>query len=216
MRTPSGGDAARSLPRLIVAALLVAVAVNGIGITWLCATADSRCPGTYMEGQLKLWLHETRTHPDSPLAWVTLAGLYESLGEASKAAEAYDTALALDASNPAALLNRADRDQAAGDYDAAREHILRAIELQPAWSAYRGWYRLGVLEEAAGRPDVALVAYETSTGLCRTCWRSHYRMALLYEQSGDTERALAAIGEAFRYAPGDSAVASAFSRLAAE
>ena len=201
-------------PNFLLVALVVAALINVACVGWLCVAAENRSPATYVEDQLELWLRESRRHPDSPLAWVTLGGLYAELGQPEEAAHAYDTALALDATNPAALLSRAERDQAAGDYESARTHIFRAIEQQPAWSAYRSWYRLGLLEESAGRPEQALAAYEAATSLCRTCWRSHYRMALLYEQRGDAVRARTAISEAHRYAPGDPEVLEAWERLA--
>lgn len=205
-----------SMPHAIIVALVVAVAINVGFIAWLCATADTRCPATYLEDQIRLWTHESSRNPDSPLAWVTLGGLYESLGESSKAAAAYDTALALDSTNAAALMNRAERHKAAGEFEAARNDIIRAIDAQPTWSAYRSWYRLGLLEESAGRPEEAMIAYRTAVRLCQTCWGSHYRMALLYEQSGEIERALAAIAEAYRWAPGDEGVLAAYQRLAGE
>ena len=200
-------------PRLIVVALLAAVVINGACITWLCSTVQMRSSGTYLESQLELWLHESRRHPDSPLAWATLGGIYESLGEAASADQAYDTALALDSGNVPALLHRAGRDQVAGDYDLARVHIFSAIEHAPPWAEYRSWYRLGMLEEAAGRPGEALSAYGAAVTLCATCWRSHYRMALIYEQQGDTNRALVAIGEALRWAQSDPEVLETLERL---
>lgn len=52
---------------------------------------------------------------------------------------------------------------ASGDHAEAAELLLAALDLAPQWAM--GWFRLGEMQEAAGRPDLAAQAWTTSLKL---------------------------------------------------
>ncbi|MSP15215.1 MAG: tetratricopeptide repeat protein [Myxococcales bacterium] len=69
-----------------------------------------------------------------------------------------------------------------GDFALALLHLTSAAELRPRFADTR--YESGITEEAAGRPELAVSAFEAALELERNHLPSHFRLARLYRQLG--------------------------------
>jgi len=203
----------RISPRTLSAILVVLILVSGILLAWRWAVAQALPPGTYYEYRIQQWERLSFERPDDPLVWATLGGLYDSAGAQTKADRAYEKALELDPSNAAALMRIAEREQAEGDFDRARERLELAAESLPQGGAYLVYYRLGLLEEEAGRDCEAITAYEKSVEESRSYWNAHFRLAVLHERAGELDKAREAASIAAAFAPEEPEVLEVLERL---
>ncbi len=205
----------RISPRTLSAILIIAILVSGILLAWRWAAARELPPGTYYEYQIQRWELQSMERPDDPLVWATLGGLYEAAGAEAKSERAYRKALELDPGNVAALMHIAEREQAEGEFDRARERLQLAADSLPQGSAYLLYYRIGLLEEEVGRDPEAIAAYEKSIEERSSYWNAHFRLALLYERAGELDKARESISRAAAFAAAEPEVIEVLERLGA-
>jgi tetratricopeptide (TPR) repeat protein len=110
------------------------------------------------ERHLRLALEQ----PDvTPQAYIKLAELYERLRRLPEAAHFVERALALNPTDPGALLVRARLERLAGRLESA-EQVLRSFISKPipdTWIHARSWYELANVLDRQGRFDDAMTAF---------------------------------------------------------
>jgi|GEM_PF-1545664 len=203
----------RISPRTLSFFLVLLILVSGILLAWRWAAARELPPGTYYEYQIQRWELLSLERPDDPLVWATLGGLYKNAGAESKAERAFERTLELDPTNVAALMYVAEKEQAEGDFDRARELLELAAESMPPGNAYLLYYRLGLLEEEVGRDAEAISAYEKSIEERGSYWNAHFRLAVLYERAGELDKARDSITRAAAFAREKPEVLEVLERL---
>lgn len=202
-------------PRVIAAVLIVLILVNAALLVWRWQAIAQLPPGDFESHYIRVWEREVRERPDDPFVWATLAGLHESAGNERRASATWARTLELDPDNTLALLYFARQARDAGDFDAAREQLDSALVGLPEGNRALVHYEIGALEEAAGDPAAALTAYRASVADRATYWNAHLRIALLEEDAGNLQEALASAREAARFAPDEPAVSEALARISA-
>ncbi len=200
----------------VTAAVLLLVVLSGaVALTWRYVAWHDRAPSDYYSFQINRWEQQLAKDSEDPLVWSTLGELYREAGREEDADEAFARALELDPSDPAANLRRARAYVEAGDLDAAREHVVTALEGLPEGGRAYAYFRLGEIEERAGDIPEAIRAYEASVADRDSYFNAHYALAGLYEQEGRFDDALEAAVMAERFMPGRPDLVERIERLRA-
>jgi len=173
--TASYNQALQLNPALIPAQLglgLVAVGQGNWGVATGYFQTAANLPGGQDDAVAQFWLGEALlrqgNYPDARLA--------------------YDRALALQPTFPAAYLGLAQLQRAQGDINGALQSIERAIQQQPRYA--EALLFQGKLYQELGRNADARAAYDASISANGGIAESFYRRGMLALQAGEEERAI--------------------------
>lgn len=189
---------------VLAAIILILILVNGVVLAYRYASSQSRPANTYYEAQIERWQQQLQLNPEDSVVWGTIGGLYEEMGEAAKADRAFAKALEYDPKNVTALLYQSRRARAKGDYDQARALLGQIVDEVPRTGRYLVYYELGEVERAAGDTKAAIAAYEKSTADNGSYFNGYQRLAYLYDQVGESDKALAAAEQANAFTGGSA------------
>jgi Flp pilus assembly protein TadD len=131
-----------------------------IGQTWVAE-------GRYVAAEI--WLREAVSlWPDDPRLWEILARFYldHNIASNQRAIETTEALLALAPQDAVAHDLRGWAAFQVGDYEAAEEHLIRSIELDPRLAS--AYYHLGLLRSDQGHQDEAEEAFTRAIDLDTT------------------------------------------------
>jgi len=81
--------------------------------------------------------HALRFEPEMKVAWNNLGSALFELGRAADAEEAFDSGIRIDPSYPKFFLGKANLAAVRGDFEQARDHLRRALEIDPQYQPAR-------------------------------------------------------------------------------
>lgn len=177
-------------PQHLAAALAILALLNGVVLAWRYASYQNAAPRTYEDFQIRRWQQQLLTHPKDPAVWATLGGLYEQKGDYAKAKKAFARALAFDPASPPALMFKARQARKERRFDEAHALLDKALKALPTGSRALVYYEIGEVERERGDRVAAIKMYEASVKDNGTYFNAYQRLAFLYVEVGDKNKAL--------------------------
>jgi arylsulfatase A-like enzyme/Flp pilus assembly protein TadD len=160
--------------------------------------ARSRAAGGDLDGAMQA-LDEGRGHsPRSPELAELVAAVWKRRGDVTKAAGAYEAAIALAPSDALLRIRLAELHRDAGNLPAAVARAREAVAIEDA-ATY--WNSLGMLLGASGDLPGAEKAFAAATGRDPTNPQFPYNLGLVYLKTGRRDRATAAFKDALARDP---------------
>jgi tetratricopeptide (TPR) repeat protein len=166
---------------------------------WALLADDAQEKRSHYGRAESLYVQATQLAPNHVIVWNDLALLYREMGRRSKALEALDQSLRIDARHPNAYSIRGDLlaaedklEPALRDYERALRYDSRKLEALSGRAFVLA--RLGRVEDAI---EANLMVLQHAPGSFTT----YRNLAILYRQKGSHDQALAAAQEALQRAP---------------
>jgi serine/threonine-protein kinase len=144
---------------------------------------------------------EAAVHGDSQLAVAHIAhgAALQIAGQLDKSADAYQSAMTLDPTNPELLWRLGDLAVARKDSASAAAYYRRSVEAGP--KEWEPLVRLGAFDYRQGRYAEAVTAFESARGLAPDHTRVYSNLAAVYHQLDRTDEAAAVLQRSLEIAP---------------
>jgi tetratricopeptide (TPR) repeat protein len=156
--------------------------------------------GFASEDVLRAFSLATRIAPGFAKAHNNLGVAYGRAGRTKDAARAYRAAIEADPHLPAPHSNLAQIYMQQGKREKAIEHFEKAVRLDPQNAHYR--YFLGRTLARCHKPAEAVDQLENAVRLDPTLYQAHMRLAELYRDQGQPDRARTAVLRVLALVPG--------------
>jgi Flp pilus assembly protein TadD len=150
---------------------------------------------------LSLLKDAVRVPPPSAKTHFGLAMAYQKIGRSDEASAEFEAALGLDDHDPEAHNNLAVILCGRRQYDQARRHLLRAIEVKPNYS--QSYVNLGVLSMVTGHYADAITDSQHALELDPSMLGCHHTIALALRAQGRLDEAVSQFRYLVRMSPED-------------
>lgn len=209
-------EARRGMPGWLLPAILGAVIVGLIIVGYFVARelTGEKAPETASGAQIVKLNAQLEKEPDNLMLYFQLAEVYYGVGEYDDAIAAIEQVRSRETTGfmaAEAVYGLARIAEAQGDVDQAEDYFLESFELHELGEAR---YALGRMYVGQDRIDDAIEQWERYLELDDSGDAGAIRdLAKLYEEQGDTARALELYTQAAAYMPDDEETAEALRRL---
>ncbi len=173
----------------------------------------SERPRSNNEFQIQIWKTEVSRNPDNPRPHINLGYLYNKVGQTDRAYYELNTAIGLDKNNPVAWYYLGLVDLKKGDKKEAVSDLKKAVKLAATGDKYLPLFKLGEVYAKDKKYTKAISYFKKSAEDQPIMWNSHYELAVLYEKTGEDEKALSEYKVAHEFNESDRKINEAIKTL---
>ena len=167
--------------------------------------AINQLANLFNQGQLAVVAQQAealiKRYPDSFVIWSFLGGANQGLGQAAKAAKAFQRVTELNPQYPEGHNNLGIVLQQLEKSEESVKSFQKALSLKPDYS--EAYYNMGIALKELGKLNLAIGAYQKSLALEPTNWEAYGNIGLAFKDNGDWTEAVAAYEKALEINPYD-------------